>query len=124
MCVKKYKKKNVLVVSSESDCEDEVPFASDSDGISYHDLEDEYNIGDFVIVKYEDEFFPGVINDTSPTSTLVSVMSMSGSGWKWPDVEDEIWYTYENVIQLIKPPEVSNSRGICCVPEIQKYRKI
>lgn len=123
MCVKKYKKKNVLVVSSESDCEDEVPFASDSDGISYHDLEDEYNIGDFVIVKYEDEFFPGVINDTSPTSALVSVMSMSGSGWKWPDVEDEIWYTYENVIQLIKPPEVSNSRGICCVPEIQKYRK-
>lgn len=51
-------------------------------------------------------------------------MAMSGSGRKWPDVDDEIWYTYENVIQLIKPPEVSNSRGICCIPEIKKYRKL
>jgi hypothetical protein len=67
-----------------------VPFVSDSDRNGNHDIEDEYNIGDFVIVKYEEEYFPGVINDTNPTSALVSVMIMSGSGWKWSDVDDEI----------------------------------
>jgi len=53
----------------------------------------------------------------------MSRIKIFGSGWKWKHLDDEIWYTYENVIQLIKPPEVSNSRGICSVPEIEKYRK-
>lgn len=88
-----------------------------------YDLEELYKIGDFVIVQYEGEYFPGVVNDTNLTSALVSVMTMSGSGWKWPNEDDEIWYKFNDVMQLIKPPEVSNSRGICLVPEISKYRK-
>lgn len=62
------------------------------DNISNEDL---YKIGDFVIVKYEGEYFPGIINDTNIGTALVSVMTMSGPvNWKWPEADDELWYPY------------------------------
>jgi len=91
------------VVFSES--EEELGFLNDddnSDESSVQNIKDKYKKGDFAIVKYEGEFFPGVVNDTSQSSALVSVMVMSGSGWKWSTSKDEIWYKYDDVMQLIK----------------------
>ncbi|XP_050064737.1 uncharacterized protein LOC126553636, partial [Aphis gossypii] len=58
---KRIKKNQDLVVSSES--EEELEFLNDddnSDENSVQNLEDKYKKGDFAIVKYEGEFFPGV----------------------------------------------------------------
>lgn len=124
---KKKCRKKIIFNSSGSDSdsdEDNITNELNNDNIDDdYGMEELYKIGDFVIVQYEGEYFPGVVNDTNLTSALVSVMTMSGSGWKWPNEDDEIWYKFIDVMQLIKPPEVSNSRGICLVPEISKYRK-
>jgi len=49
----------------------------------------------------------------------VSVMEMAGSGtkgklWKWPVKEDKIFYTTDNVLCHIEPPDVVGSRGQYC----------
>lgn len=85
-------------------------------------FEEPYKIGDFVIIKYEEEYFPGVVNDTNTTSALVSVMAMSGSNWNWPTEDDELWYPYEDIIELIRPPKFSKSNCAILVPEMAKYR--
>lgn len=77
---------------------------TDSD-IDYEML---HKIGDQVIVKYEEEFFPSIVNDTNPEGAPVSVMVMSGLGWDWPQNEDELWYSFGNVVQTIRPPEFSD----------------
>lgn len=51
-------------------------------------------------------------------------MLKCGSGWKWPSEDDEIWYKYEDVMQLIKSPSASNSKGVFHIPEIQNYKKV
>jgi len=47
----------------------------------------------------------------------VSVMEMAGSKgklWKWPVKEDKIFYTTDNVLCHIEPPDVVGSRGQYC----------
>lgn len=75
----------------------------------------------FVIVMYEGEYFPGIINDTNSSPALVSAMTFSGIDWIWPKEEDEILYQYEDVMELIGPPKFLN--WSFSVPEISKYRK-
>lgn len=111
-------KSKKLVYNSSSDTEEE--YIDNNDNIDYELI---YKIGDNVIVKYEGEYFPGVINDTGTNSALVSVMVKDGKGWNWPVEDDEIWYKYENVIQLIKPPKLSIEDEVFLVPEIENLRK-
>lgn len=94
-------------------------YNSDSD-IDYEMI---YKIGDNVIVRYEEEYFPGIINDTNAESALVSVMVMSGKGWNWPSDNDEIWYSFNDIMRCIKPPQMSIEDGVFYVPEITEYKK-
>lgn len=78
----KYRKKRIFNYSS-SDTdpeEDDITDEFKNDNTDDDELEELYKIGDFVIVHYEGEYYPGIVNDTNQTSTLVSVMTMSGSG--------------------------------------------
>lgn len=111
---KRVTKKKVEVSMSNSD---------NNSNASDIDYELSYKIGDYVIVKYEREYFPGIVNDTNPESAQVSAIVMSGKGWNWPEVENEILYSYETVMQIIKAPEFLIPDGIFLVPEITKYRK-
>jgi hypothetical protein len=50
-------------------------------------------IGDYVVVKYDDKFYPGLIKATDREEYEVSVMKHSSNGkWKWPKLTDQIWY--------------------------------
>lgn len=78
-----------------------------------------------MIVQYEGEFFPGQILNIreieGKNEYYVSVMTMSGpNGWRWPEKSDVIWY--EQVLCKINTPTPINVRGICEVPELNKYR--
>lgn len=93
-------------------------------------VEERYQIHDFVIVTYEGEYFPGQVKNIRENTDcgvgmeyLVSAMTMSGpNGWRWPTVEDVIWYDKCSVLEKIPPPSVTNSRGVCTVQSIDKYR--
>lgn len=69
--------------------------------------------GDWVIVNYDNAKYPGeVIKIHDPKAIEVSVMIKTKCGhYKWRQPPDSIWYTPENIIQKILPPEMANSRG-------------
>lgn len=74
-------------------------------------------------------YFTGKIIETSVEPTTqdleYSIKAMVPSGlmdWKWPDLEDVMWYGREDVIKLINEPTMKNKRGIYLVPEMNKYK--
>lgn len=84
----------------------------------------------YVIVKYEGEFFPGVIEDVKyPESEVeerefsVSTMIMSGHHWKWPDRKDTCWYKETDIAQKIDVPVLVNTRGTFAVPSVAKWQQ-
>lgn len=44
----------------------------------------------FVIVKYEDQFFPGIITNRKKNKVLVNAIESCGKDWRWPERKDEI----------------------------------
>lgn len=67
--------------------------------------EDLYKIKDFVIIKMKKNF-PGIIHNTNANIVLANVMKMSSSNkWKWPDTDDELWYVYDGIMEVIKLPK-------------------
>jgi len=88
------------VTKSGSDTEKEIHINNNIDSdIDYEAL---YTIGDHVICYNLSEYFPGVINYTNPDGVFVSVMVMFGDGWNWPQEDNELWYSYNNIMQVIK----------------------
>lgn len=64
-----------------------------------------------MVVTYEGENYPGEVVGTNESYAVVSAMERSGlSGWKWPQEPDKLEYTFEDIIQIIKPPIPSGSR--------------
>ena len=41
----------------------------------------------------------------------VNVMNKSGKFWRWPQKEDKIFYTSNNIVKGIEPTQVAGSRG-------------
>uniref|UniRef100_A0A8D8TA83 Uncharacterized protein n=1 Tax=Cacopsylla melanoneura TaxID=428564 RepID=A0A8D8TA83_9HEMI len=80
----------------------------------------------FVIVEYEQEYFPGIVKNKKNTKVEVSNMVMSLTNWKWPDKEDRLWYHSAQIKEIIKDPELvtatSSRSAIYAVPEIEKFR--
>lgn len=70
------------------------------------------HVGEWVLVKYDDLVFPGEIKLVEGEEVKVTVMIPSGSRYfKWPTVEDAIFYKTENVIRKLHPPTLKSSRG-------------
>ena len=56
-------------------------------------------IGNYIIVSYEEEYFPGVVTGIENNEAKVLTMQKCRCGWKWPDPNDEIYYTMDNIIK-------------------------
>ena len=70
------------------------------------------NLGDWVLVCYDRQKFPGEVTNITGLDFEDNVMYKScGAFWKWPPKEDKIFYQKENVIQKLDSPEVAGSRG-------------
>lgn len=85
-----------------------------------------------VIVEYEQEYFPGLVKQRKGQRLEVSTMNMcagvNGLNWKWPEVEDKIWYFKSQIEEIIQPPQLvsatsSRLSGVYFVPEMEKYKK-
>lgn len=88
----------------------------EQDNISYTENPsppEQLKVGEWVIVNYEGEKFPGEITSTSSENQEVEVrvMHKSGGGWKWPTCEDKIFCEVEDVERKIKPPTAAGHRG-------------
>ena len=76
--------------------------------------------GDFVIVKYDQKFFPGEILANYDESAEVKVMASSGPKfWKWPDRDDILMYQWKDVLKKIDPPVIVSNRGTYEVKDLE-----
>lgn len=70
-------------------------------------------IGEWCVVKYEGDIYPGIIQDTMETHVQVKCMSSIGvNRFFWPLREDVLWYLFEDVLRMIPPPKAVTSRHV------------
>lgn len=79
-------------------------------------------IGNFVIIKYEGEYFPGKIESLRKNEYEISTMTLTtGNSFKWPNPPDKIFYKFKEIMNVIKEPICLNKRGFYRIPEMDKY---
>jgi hypothetical protein len=124
------KRKISLSSTESSDSSIELRLESEGDGEDWlqetmSNSEDEsqasVKTNDYVIVQYEGEFFPGRVLETMQKAAFVKVMLMSGCGWNWPEVDDMLWYDYEDILEVINIPKYDKKKQIYLVEEMDKY---
>lgn len=113
------KKKRQLSSSSESENLSEKLSSSESDleTVGPIAIEDDY-----VIVIYNMIYFPGRVIERDQNRVKVKCFEKYGklgNSWRWPKVEDSIWYDDSEVVRIIPPPKLMNNRGIYNVPVMQ-----
>lgn len=85
-------------------------------------LEDSLEVGSYVIVKYEGEYFPWKIKNVDIYNAEVSTMVLSSANtFKWPEKEDTLWYDHDSIVEVIKVPISINNRGSYKVEEMAKF---
>jgi hypothetical protein len=86
------------------------------------EVPERYENGDFVIVLYQGNFYPGLITkmpreeEAGPT---VDCMTLAKKSWMWPDQKDILIYNWADIIKKINPPKRLSKRGHFAVPEMQ-----
>ena len=70
-----------------------------------------YNIGEWVVILYDNIEYPGEIVATYKDSVKINVMYPSRGHYIWPNPKDENLYDLNDIIQKICPPEVTNNRA-------------
>ena len=59
----------------------------------------------WVVVVYDIKEYPGEVTSISDINGVkVNVMHRSGSGWKWPQSKDMIFYDKNDIVCIISPP--------------------
>lgn len=101
-----------LIDRSDSGSEEYTSDDSDGNGDNLHAVKavaDEpegdqasYNVGDFVLVMFENNRFPDRIIATSDKGTKVDCMEKTSKKWRWPTKKDCIDYEWHDVIGKIK----------------------
>ncbi|KAF5284065.1 hypothetical protein FQR65_LT13611 [Abscondita terminalis] len=65
---------------------------------------DTITVGNYVIVKYHNKNYPGIVKDIDNDDYEVSVMERINEQWKWPDIPDQIWYSKNQIVNKISEP--------------------
>lgn len=115
------KKKRSLKIYSDSEEEPLSNIKSDRPTVSVG-LDKRPDKGNYVIVKYEGEYFPGTIENVDGDMYEISTMSFSsGNTFRWPERSDKIWYQKNDIVEIIAVPTLANVRGFYRVPEMDKF---
>ncbi|KAF6216268.1 hypothetical protein GE061_000608 [Apolygus lucorum] len=61
-------------------------------------------IGQHCVVKYDGDFYPGVILSVDQDTAKVSTMAKGLKSWKWPEKVDILDYKWEDVMGNIEEP--------------------
>lgn len=92
-----------------------------SENENIHHTENILNENSYVIVQYENSFYPGKISKINGNEYTVTSMTKALNHWKWPEKKDELVYEKDDVMQVISTPKKVTSRGTYSVPEMTNY---
>ena len=81
------------------------------------------HIGEWCVVNYDNEAYPGVIRDVEGHSVKVKCMHRDGiNKFHWPSLRDDIcWYHDWQVLCLIPEPQAVNKRSVRIESSAWKY---
>ena len=74
------------------------------------------SIGEFVVFKYEDAYFPGKIAKINKAEATVTAMQKCGRLWKWPDKPDILKYPWASIIGHINESKKNLAKHGMCFP--------
>ncbi|XP_058628776.1 uncharacterized protein LOC131538729 [Onychostoma macrolepis] len=68
-------------------------------------------IGKWCSLKYDDDIYPGIIQEVTETHVEVKCMHRIGvNRFFWPTRDDVLWYLHDDIIRMIPPPTFVTSR--------------
>ena len=79
---------------------------------------EDFRVEEMVIVSYEGSNFPGRIKEIKRNGIVVDAMQKcSSTGWRWPEVTDTLFYSFEDVVENLPSDSVIpyNDRGVYVV---------
>ena len=66
-------------------------------------------VGDYVIVKYDAEFYPSALIALGEYAKVCTMIKSGPNYWKWPTREDIVDYEFQKVVIIVNAPtDVSN----------------
>ena len=79
-------------------------------------------IGKWCVVLYDNDPYPGIIQDVDTEScALVKTMhSVGANRFYWPMKDDVIWYTQESVVGLVPEPKPVTARHMKLMDSVWK----
>lgn len=80
-------------------------------------LKNRLNINDYVVITWNERFYPGQIISMSQEGLLVSCMKKSNSFWRWPAIKDIELYSWDKVVCQIGIPKFIQ-KGCFGIPEM------
>ena len=79
-------------------------------------------VGNYVVVVYEGEFFPGKITRKKSNGAEVKCMQKCEKFWKWPTRKDEMFYFRKDITMKIATPK-KVKKNVFAIPELEKRWK-
>lgn len=121
------KKKNKIETNVKL-CSDENSSDNDTLGdiqTQAHNGEHSFSVGDYILVRFNEQILPGKIINTRNANEECEYeilhMEKRGLNWIWPEKNDILWYSAEELLRTIKKPELKNKRGLYCVDELSDF---
>lgn len=68
-------------------------------------------VGEYVIFKYEEEYFPGKILILTDEQAKISAMQKPLKSWKWPEKMEIGKYDWDDIMGAIDEPKMISKRG-------------
>ena len=76
--------------------------------------------GEFVIVQYEGQQFPGKVTSVENEGAVVSTLTKcKQNGWRWPQAKDEMLYEWDDIVQLRPQAIPFNTRNFFRFPDLE-----
>ena len=113
-------------VDSATLCDDRSDDPTDEDSVSETEETFTFEVGMWVIVKYDDIIYPGEVTalvDSDGKEAEVSCLTKYGKStsgqqyWRWPNVVDKAFYKQESIQCIITPPDPVGNRGHLKFPD-------
>ncbi|KAF5294810.1 hypothetical protein FQA39_LY00294 [Lamprigera yunnana] len=81
-------------------------------------------INDFVIVLYNQQYYPGQVKNVTESNGTVKHMVRCGKFcWRWPEKQDILAYTNEDILKIIPQPILQNKRAMYNISVMKKCQE-
>lgn len=79
-----------------------------------------YCVGDYVVVRYNNQNFPGQVTSILQEGLEVKCLEKGKKAWKWPNKEDKLIYEWDDV-KKISADSITEKRGYLYIKAMETF---